>query len=261
MPGRSRKHADPSYREAASVPTSSPVKRIIAWCRHHKIITLLILIVLYLLTEYILLPSSSRIALLKNAPPGRTALMEQRMDAAASNGRKFSIRQKWVPLRNVEKTLIRAVIVAEDASFYEHEGVDWYEVKESLKRDVEKWRFARGASTITQQLAKNLYLSTSKNPIRKVKEMIIAGRLEDELSKQRILELYLNVIEWGDGIFGVESASMTYFGKHASELSREEAVRLVAVIPSPLKHKPNVDSRFVNFRKRIILARLNARGW
>jgi monofunctional biosynthetic peptidoglycan transglycosylase len=129
--------------------------------------------------------------------------MEQRMDAAASNGRKFSIRQKWVPLRSIEKTLIRAVIV----------------------------------------------------------EMIIAGRLEDELSKQRILELYLNVIEWGDGIFGVESASMTYFGKHASELSREEAVRLVAVIPSPLKHRPNVDSRFVNFRKRIILARLNARGW
>ena len=110
-------------------------------------------------------------------------------------------------------------------------------------------------------LAKNLFLSTSKDPIRKLKEIIIASWLEDELSKNRILELYLNVIEWGYGIFGIEAAASVYFNMHASDVNREESARLAAVLPSPLRHKPNENSRYVNYRTKIILARLDARGW
>jgi len=236
-------------------------KNIWCWIKRHKIISTLIIFSILAILEYCSLPDRSEIRNLRKINPRFTALMEERRETAKDNDRKFVIRQQWVPLSEIGENLKRAVIVAEDGMFYEHEGIDWFEVKESIKKDISKGKFVRGASTITQQLAKNLFLSTSKDPIRKIKEILIATTLEDELSKARILELYLNVIEWGDGIFGVESASMTYFGEHASELTREDAARLAAVIPSPLKHKPNTDNRYVSYRKKIILARLNARGW
>jgi len=188
-------------------------------------------------------------------------LMEQRKDEALDKGKKITFHQDWVPLSRISSHLKHAVIVAEDGTFFEHEGIDWYEMKESIKKDIQKGKFVRGASTITQQLAKNLFLSTSKDPIRKLKEIIIASWLEDELSKNRILELYLNIIEWGYGIFGVEAAASEYYNIHASDLNREESARLAAVLPSPLRHKPNENSRFVNYRTKIILARLDARGW
>jgi monofunctional biosynthetic peptidoglycan transglycosylase len=122
-------------------------------------------------------------------------------------------------------------------------------------------RAARGASTITQQLAKNLFLSTSKDTVRKLKEFIITLMLERMLTKDRILEIYLNIIEWGRGIFGIEAAARTYFGKSAGALSLEESIRLAAVIPSPLKHRPDVDSRYVLRRKEIMLNRMAARGF
>jgi len=187
--------------------------------------------------------------------------MEIRKKEAKEKGYNLMIQQKWVSLSQISDHLKHAVIVAEDGTFFEHEGIDWYEVKESIKKDIKKGKFVRGASTITQQLAKNLFLSTSKDPIRKLKEFLIAKMLEDELSKSRILELYLNVIEWGNGIFGAESAAMIYFGKHASELTREEASRLAATLPSPLRHQPNSEQRYVKFRRNIILARMEARGW
>jgi monofunctional glycosyltransferase len=211
--------------------------------------------------EFFTLPSRASITRLRKDNPSLTALMEQRNEEAKNKGKKFAIRQQWISLSRVNPSIIHAVIVAEDGTFYEHEGIDWYEVKESIKKDFEKGKFARGASTITQQLAKNLYLSTSKDPMRKLKEIVITSWLEEILSKERILELYLNIIEWGDGLFGVEAASLVYFGKHASELSREESARLAAVIPSPLKHKPNIDARYVLFRKNIILTRMEARNW
>jgi monofunctional glycosyltransferase len=235
--------------------------KMISWLLRHKIVTIVMVVVLIIFFEFLSLPSHDSIIRLKKENPRNTALMEQRKKEAADKGKKYSIRQQWVPLYRVDQNLIHAVIVAEDGTFYEHEGFDWYEVKESIKKDFEKGKFARGASTITQQLAKNLFLSTSKDPIRKLKEMIITSWLEDELSKERILEIYLNVIEWGDGIYGVESAASSYFNKHAAELSRDEAARLAAVIPNPLKRRPNTDARYVTFRKNVILARMEARGW
>jgi monofunctional biosynthetic peptidoglycan transglycosylase len=199
------------------------------------------------------------IARLKNTNPGPTALMQQRMEEAREQGKTLRITHRWIPLSKIPRHVIDAVIVAEDGTFYSHSGIDWFEVQESIERDIQEHRAVRGGSTITQQLAKNLYLSTSKDPIRKLKELMIALLLEHELSKTRILELYLNVIEWGPGIFGIEAASQAYFGKSASDLTLDEAIRLAAVIPSPLRHRPDADSRYVVRRKGIVLQRLAAR--
>jgi monofunctional biosynthetic peptidoglycan transglycosylase len=174
--------------------------------------------------------------------------MEQRIEEAKRKGRNYKINQIWIPISRISPYLIDAVIVSEDASFFSHGGVDWYEVKESIKRNLERGRISRGASTITMQVAKNLFLSTSRNPFRKLVEVLIAFRIEQKLSKRRILEIYLNIIELGDGIFGVESASRKYFGKSALELTLEESARLAAVIPSPLKYNPNSNKRFVTWR-------------
>ncbi len=143
--------------------------------------------------------------------------------------------QRWVKYARISPNLISAVLVAEDSAFWQHEGVDFKQIKESMEVNLERMEFARGASTITQQLAKNLYLSPSKNPARKVRELLIARRLEAELTKQRILELYLNVIEWGNGIYGAEAAARTYFGKSAAELvaARIRAARRGDRQPAP----------------------------
>ncbi len=231
------------------------------WMKRRRWLTLSLILAFFLFIEYITYPSSSEIASLKTVNPRRTALMDQRQDEARSRGDALALRQQWVRLSRVSDDLQHAIIVAEDGTFYEHGGVDWYEVRESLKKDLQKRRFARGASTITQQLAKNLFLSTSKDPVRKLKEFLLSGQLEDELTKNRILELYLNVIEWGDGVFGAEAAALTYFGKHASDLSREEAARMAAVIPSPLRYSPSGTSPYVARRARMILTRMAARGW
>jgi monofunctional biosynthetic peptidoglycan transglycosylase len=196
---------------------------------------------------------------LKTENPGQTALMRQRIREAEQSGKKLRIAQSWVPLAKIAPDLIEAVIVAEDGTFRSHGGVDWFEIRESIQKNVREFRAARGASTITQQLAKNLYLSTSKDPLRKARELAITLLLEQSLSKDRILEIYLNVIEWGRGIFGVEAASREYFGKPASALSLDECLRLAAVIPSPLRHAPNQDTRYVLRRAEIVRRRLDAR--
>jgi len=190
--------------------------------------------------------------------PKITSLMKQRIKEAKIKGRDYKINQIWIPLSKVSSHLIDAVIVSEDASFFSHSGVDWYEVKESVKRNIQRGRVSRGASTITMQVAKNLFLSTSRNPLRKIVEVLIAFRIEQKLSKRRILEIYLNIIELGDGIFGVESASRRYFGKSASDLTLEESARLAAIIPSPLKYNPNSNRKIFTRRANLILSRLIA---
>jgi monofunctional biosynthetic peptidoglycan transglycosylase len=172
----------------------------------------------------------------------------------------LKIKHQWVPLSRISRNLINAVLVSEDGTFFEHGGIDWYEVGESWKANWEAKRIVRGSSTITMQLAKNLYLSASRDPMRKLKELVIALRIEKELTKERIMEIYLNVIEWGSGIFGAEAAARTYFGKSAAALTREEAARLAAVIPNPRKYQPNVSSRYVLRRASTILTRMNAWG-
>jgi monofunctional glycosyltransferase len=143
-----------------------------------------------------------------------------------------------VPLERIAPALQRAVVVAEDARFWEHEGVDWEAVRKVLQEDLKEGGMRRGASTITQQLAKNLYLSSSRTPWRKVREWLIARKLERELSKRRILELYLNVVEFGEHTYGAEAASRRYFGKPASQLTPREAATLAATIPSPRVYDP-----------------------
>ena len=165
-----------------------------------------------------------------------------------------------MPLKSIPQDAIDAVILAEDGTFWWNEGFDWFEFKESIEKNIEEGRAARGASTITQQLVKNLFLSSSKNPLRKLKEWILTWYMDSVLSKGRIIEIYLNVIEWGNGVYGIEAASNTYFGKSASELSRDECARLAAIIPSPRKHRADNDSQYVLRRSKIILERMAARG-
>jgi monofunctional biosynthetic peptidoglycan transglycosylase len=229
------------------------------WIRTHTIRAALLCVAGVVLLELLTIPWFS-IGLLKTENPGTTALMRQRLGEAEHDGRPLKIVQQWIPIGRVPQYVIDAVVVAEDGTFFEHGGIDWFEVQESIEKNLEEGRAARGASTITQQLAKNLYLSTSKDPVRKLKEVIITLLLERTLDKRRILEIYLNIIEWGRGIFGIESAARTFFGKSAAELTFEEGARLAAVIPSPLRHRPDADTRYVIRRKGIVLSRMAARS-
>ncbi len=230
------------------------------WATAHKVKAFFAVFTLFVCVELLTIPWFSA-AKLRTEDPVKTALMQQRLREAESSGKQLSIKQKWIPLSKLPRHLINAVVLAEDGTFWEHGGFDWYEFQQSLKKNWEKKRVVRGASTITQQLAKNIYLSTSKDPIRKLKEWIITLLLEHHLEKQRILEIYLNVIEWGRGIFGVEEAARAYFGRSASALTYEQSLRLAAVIPSPLKHKPTDGSRWVMFRKRVIAQRMMGRKY
>ncbi len=162
----------------------------------------------YLVYLYVTLPD---VRPLRTKNPATTAFIELRAGEARAQGHRPRRVQQWVPYRRISRDLKRAVLVAEDDAFWQHEGIDVEQLQESIEADWARGRFLRGGSTITQQLAKNLYLSPSKNPARKLRELIIARRLEAELKKARILELYLNVIEWGDGVYGVEAAARTYF--------------------------------------------------
>lgn len=219
----------------------------------------MLVVLFYLGVEFITIPFG-KIAELQSERPATTALMQQRIQEAEEQGNTLSIVHQWIPLSTIPKHVLDAIIVAEDGTFYSHAGVDWYEVQESMGRNFEEGKIVRGASTITQQLAKNLYLSTSRTPTRKIKELMIALLLEAQLSKRRILELYVNCIEWGRGVFGVQAAARTYFRKSASQLTRDEAARLAAVIPSPLRYRPNENSTYVMRKKQLVLQRMDARG-
>jgi monofunctional biosynthetic peptidoglycan transglycosylase len=195
---------------------------------------------------------------LKSSNPTTTAFMDLRAQEARSLGRSLRHVQRWVSYQHISPDLKRAVLVAEDDAFWQHEGVDLAQMQESLEADVARGRFFRGGSTITQQLAKNLYLSPSKNPLRKIRELILARRLESTLKKARILELYLNVIEWGDGIYGVEAAAQTYFHTPAARLGPSESALLAAAIVNPrLLNPAHPGARLVR-RQQSILRRMGA---
>ena len=195
---------------------------------------------------------------LKSSNPSTTAFIELRAGEAHSQGRVPRRVQRWVSYRHISPDLKRAVLVAEDDAFWQHEGVDFEQMQESLEADWARGRFFRGGSTITQQLAKNLYLSPSKNPVRKLRELIIARRLESELKKARILELYLNVIEWGDGVYGVEAAAQTYFHTPAAALGPRESALLAAAIVNPRVLNPAHPSARLVRRQQSILRRMGA---
>jgi monofunctional biosynthetic peptidoglycan transglycosylase len=158
----------------------------------------------------------------------------------------------WVPLARMAPPLRHAVIVAEDANFYRHHGIDWDAVQDAVRRDWNEHRLYRGGSTITQQLAKNLYLDPSKTLSRKITEALIATRMERNLSKTRTLELYLNVVEWGRGIYGAEAAAQHYFGKSAADLTVEEAAWMAAILPAPLRYEVNRNAPVILTRAKTI---------
>jgi monofunctional biosynthetic peptidoglycan transglycosylase len=223
------------------------------------LLTLLIVSFFVVFLQIVFLPYGE-VKLLRTNNPHETAFMREHEERAREENRRFRKRHIWIPYRSIPRDAIDAVIVAEDGTFWSHDGFDWFEFRESVERNLEEGRAVRGASTITQQLVKNLFLSSSKNPLRKLKEWILTWYMEKQLKKARILEIYMNVIEWGDGVYGIEAASHYYFDKPASELSRDECIRLAAIIPSPRRHRADVNSRYVLRRSRLILNRMEARG-
>jgi monofunctional biosynthetic peptidoglycan transglycosylase len=186
-----------------------------------------------------------------------TAFMRLRAREAEAAGRRLTHRQRWLPYNRVAPILRRAVLTAEDAGFWGHEGIDLAELEASLEVYWERGGVLRGGSTITQQLAKNLYLSPTRNPYRKLVELMISRRLEANLTKTRIFELYLNVIEWGDGIWGADAAARAYFGVSASDVSIEQAALLAGAIINPRLLNPAKPNGRLLRRQQIILRRLN----
>lgn len=195
------------------------------------------------------------VAALATINPRTTALMQTRMTEHGG------VKPYWVwrPLSRISPHLQRAVIAAEDASFYEHEGFDWEAIRQAVIKDLRQGTLATGGSTITQQLAKNLYLSPEKTLMRKAREALIARELEHRLGKRRILELYLNVVEWGRGVYGAEAAARHHFRKSSQELTLEEAALLAAILPSPRHYDPIRMTRYLSVRQQQIVRRVGKR--
>ena len=170
--------------------------------------------------------------------PPTTMVQTERRIESWWNRKPYDKRQDWVPLARISPELQHAVVAAEDGRFFQHNGIDWKEVQKVVDKNLEEGKLGRGGSTITQQLIKNLFFTTSRSYVRKGVEFTLAPLAECVLPKQRILELYLNVIEWGPGVYGAEAASRTWYRISAAKVDREQAARLAAVIPSPLRRNP-----------------------
>lgn len=193
---------------------------------------------------------------LEHQAPAHSVLMTVRMNEAKAAGRTYPLHHQYVGLNQISPLLQRAVVLSEDQKFWTHEGIDWVETRKAVDESLNEGRLGRGASTITQQLVKNLYLSNERSLLRKAKEWILATRIERSLSKNRILELYLNFAEWGDGVFGAEMAAQRYFNKSAAQLDAAEAAILTAMLPSPLTRDPRKSSTALKRRARMIGAML-----
>ncbi len=221
-----------------------------------KIITILLVLGALDIGRYFIYPNISS---LKNNNPIPTAFMEYRQEQWESENKDKEITQTWVKMSRISPNVIKAVLIGEDDGFWKHDGFDVKGMENAIERSIKKKTLA-GGSTISQQLSKNLYLSPSKNPVRKIKEAILTWRIEKTLSKRRILEIYLNVAEWGDGIFGIEAAARHYYHKSAKNLTAREASRLVAVLPNPIKYNPTGNQKYVKNRARIIYKTMKRRG-
>jgi monofunctional biosynthetic peptidoglycan transglycosylase len=200
------------------------------------------------------------VAGLQKNRPGKTAFMEYREEIWKKKGINKKISVSWVPLSGVSPYVMKAVIIAEDDKFWSHEGFDFDAMQKALEKDIKKKKFKAGGSTISQQLAKNLYLTPAKNPVRKIKEAILTWRIERQLSKRRILELYLNVAEWGDGLFGVGTAARRYYGKSAAGLGPREAAQLAAALPNPRRFRPDGSSSYASNQAERIYQIMVRRG-
>lgn len=206
---------------------------------------------------YLVYPDVSK---LKKQNPGKTSFMEYRENEYRAKGKNIKIQKKWVPLGSISPYLMKAVLIAEDDKFWKHHGFDKEAIQKAFEKNLEAGKFKLGGSTISQQLTKNLYLTPTKNPVRKLKEAVITWRLERTLKKRRILELYLNVVEWGEGIFGAEAAARRHFGKPAAALTAEEAAKLAAALPNPRRYRVDGTSQYVERRAKVIYAIMAKRG-
>ncbi|HSY48555.1 MAG TPA: monofunctional biosynthetic peptidoglycan transglycosylase [Thermoanaerobaculia bacterium] len=219
---------------------------------------LVIAILLFAGYEWVTFPD---VASLATKTPSTTAFMERRKAELRAAGKSDAIDYRWVPYDRISPYLRRAVLVAEDDTFFEHGGVDMNAVEEAIRKDWARGKLTHGGSTITQQLAKNLYLSPSRNPLRKVEEYFIARSLENHLTKKRILELYLNVVEMGERVYGAEAASQTYFQVPASALSPPQAALLASCLPNPRLMNPAAPNKRLRWRQHMVLSRMKRWGY
>ncbi len=196
------------------------------------------------------------IAWMANHNPTSTAFIKAERDRLALMKPPVPIRQIWVPYRSIATSIKQAVIAAEDSGFSRHDGVDWEAMEKAARENFKKGKIRRGGSTITMQLAKNLFLSSERSYLRKAQELIITGMLEAALDKRRILEIYLNVAEWGVGVFGIEAASRHYFGISAQEVSPEQAAWLASILPAPRRFDRNRESAWILEKSLVILDRM-----
>jgi monofunctional glycosyltransferase len=222
------------------------IVRIVAWT----------LAVLALVVVAINLWFAAHIWWWRDHPVGETSFMAYRMEELHAKSPKAEIAYRWVPYERISNNLKRAMVAAEDAKFVDHEGFDWDGIQTAMEKNQKRGRVVAGGSTITQQLAKNLFLTPSRSYVRKAEEAVITVMLETLLPKRRILELYLNVIEWGNGVFGAEAAARKYFGVSASALSPEQAARLAAMAPNPRFYERNQGAPGLNRKIGIIVARM-----
>ena len=184
--------------------------------------------------------------------------METRLEHLQEKDEKATLRHQWVNYNQISMHIKQAVIAAEDAKFIDHEGFDWEGIEKAYEKNKRRKKIVAGGSTISQQLAKNLFLSNQRTPWRKIEETMITLMLETILSKQRILEIYLNVIEWGNNVYGIEAASQRYFSAHAKELNSFQSAKLASMIPNPQYYERHQDSSGLIERSGIILSRMNA---
>ena len=215
-------------------------------------------VAIFVAWQWITFPDVSELA---TKAPKTTAFMERRKAELRAQGKSDRLEYRWTSYGNISPYLRRAVLVGEDNDFYEHGGVDVNAMREALERDWKRRKLTHGGSTITQQLAKNLYLSPSRNPLRKVKEYFIARSLENHLSKKRILELYLNVVEMGERVYGAQAAAEHYFRKSPASLSPSEAALLAGCLPNPRRMSPGAPNGRLRGRQRMILSRMRRWGY
>jgi monofunctional glycosyltransferase len=190
--------------------------------------------------------------------PGESAFMETRLEHLQEKDEKATLRHQWVNYNQISINIKQAVIAAEDAKFIDHEGFDWEGIEKAYEKNKRRKKIVAGGSTISQQLAKNLFLSNQRTPWRKAEETIITLMLETILSKQRILEIYLNVIEWGNNVYGIEAASLRYFSSHAKDLNSFQSAKLASMIPNPKYYERHQDASGLIERSGIILSRMSS---
>ena len=200
----------------------------------------------------------ARLAWWRTHDPATTAFMEDRLERLRERKPAAQLRHQWVPYARISVNLKRAIVAAEDAKFADHEGFDWEAMQKAWEKNQKKGRVVAGGSTISQQLAKNLFLSGSRTPWRKAQEAMATVMMESVMDKRRILEIYLNVIEWGDGVFGAEAAARHYFGTSAAALTPSQAARLAAMVPNPRFYDRNRATPWLERKTGIILARMPA---